>query len=91
VSVGAFAEVADGVFRGLRIFLGGVGATPMRARSVEAALNGQSVEAARLVEAAALARDDVDPIDDARGSAAYKREMSRVWTERALRALAGLR
>jgi carbon-monoxide dehydrogenase medium subunit len=91
VSVGAFAEAADDTFRGLRIFLGGVGPTPMRARSVEAALNGQPVEAARLADAAALARDDVDPIDDARGSAAYKREMSRVWTERALRALAGIR
>ena len=91
VSVGAFAEVADGVFRGLRIFLGGVGATPMRAASVEAALNGQSVEAARLADAAALVRDDVDPIDDPRGLAAYKREMSRVLTERALRVLAGIR
>ena len=89
VSVGAFADQADGQFRGLRIFLGGVGPTPMRARSVEAALEGGVVDARSLGDAAALVRDDVDPIDDMRGSAAYKREIARVWTERALRALIG--
>jgi CO/xanthine dehydrogenase FAD-binding subunit len=29
----------------------------------------------------------VDPPDDVRGSASYKRQMARVWTERALRSL----
>jgi carbon-monoxide dehydrogenase medium subunit len=88
VSVGARADIADGVFRDLRIFLGAVGAKPMRATSVEAALRGQAVDARTFADAAGLVRTDVDPIDDLRGSAAYKREMARVWTERALRALA---
>jgi carbon-monoxide dehydrogenase medium subunit len=91
VSVGAFADLANRTFHGLRVFLGGVGATPMRARSVESALNGRAADAKTLADAAALARDDVDPIDDVRGSASYKREMARVWTERALRALVGSR
>ena len=90
VSVGAQAEVAHGVLRDLRIFLGGVGPKPMRASSVERALDQGRVDARAIDEAAALARDDVDPIDDVRGSAAYKREMARVWTARALRSLAGL-
>jgi len=85
VSVGVFGDVTDGVLRGLRIFLGGVGPRPMRARAVESALTGQRAD--RIADAAALVRDEVDPIDDVRGSAAYKREMSRVWTERALRRL----
>lgn len=89
VSVAALADLHEGRFRGLRVFLGGVGPTPMRARSVEAALEGKAADARSLVEAASLAVNDVDPIGDVRGSAAYKREMSRVWTERALRALAG--
>jgi aerobic carbon-monoxide dehydrogenase medium subunit len=89
VSVAALATVAGGTVRGLRVFLGGVGPTPMRARSVEAALEGTRADPAALADAAALARDDVDPIDDARGSASYKREMSRVWTERALRTVIG--
>ena len=84
-AVGVFGDVTDGVLRGLRIFLGGVGPRPMRARAVESALTGQRAD--RIADAAALVRDEVDPIDDVRGSAAYKREMSRVWTERALRRL----
>jgi carbon-monoxide dehydrogenase medium subunit len=88
VSVGVRADVVDGVFRELRIFLGAVGAKPMRATSVEAALRGRPADPRTFAEAAALVRGDVDPIDDLRGSASYKREMARVWTERALRALA---
>jgi carbon-monoxide dehydrogenase medium subunit len=90
VSVGAQAEVVDGVLRDLRIFLGGVGPKPMRASSVEKALGSGRVDARAIEEAAPLVRDDIDPIDDLRGSAAYKREMARVWTARALRALADL-
>jgi carbon-monoxide dehydrogenase medium subunit len=87
VSVGARADVAGGAFRDLRVFLGGVGPKPMRATSVEAALRGQPAAGPRPPEAAATVGGDVDPIDDVRGSASYKREMARVWTERALRAL----
>ncbi|HZP95415.1 MAG TPA: xanthine dehydrogenase family protein subunit M [Candidatus Limnocylindria bacterium] len=87
VSVGALADLGGGTVNALRVFLGGVGPTPMRARSVERALIGGPADGRRFAEAAALARDEVDPIDDARGSADYKREMARVWTERALRSL----
>jgi aerobic carbon-monoxide dehydrogenase medium subunit len=87
VSVAARADIVDGAFRDLRIFLAGVGPKPMRASSVENALRGAKADGA-FAEAAALVRADIDPIDDVRGSASYKREMSRVWTERALRKLA---
>lgn len=88
VSVGARADIANGTFRDLRIFLGAVGPRPMRATSVEEALRGQTVDPRRFGDAASLVRGDIDPIDDLRGSASYKREMARVWTERALVALA---
>ena len=42
------------------------------------------MNAAAIQDAAALVREEVDPLDDLRGSAAYKREMARVWTKRAL-------
>ncbi len=87
VSVGALADVAGGTIQDLRVFLGAVGAKPMRATSVEIALRGQHADDRRLAEAAALVRGDIDPIDDIRGSASYKSEMARVWTERALRAV----
>jgi carbon-monoxide dehydrogenase medium subunit len=56
----------------------------VRARTVENALRGQRLQPDAVREAAALVRDEVDPLDDLRGSAGYKREMARVWTERAL-------
>ena len=43
-----------------------------------------------VVQAAALVRDEVDPLDDVRGSAGYKREMARVWTERTIAQLGGI-
>ncbi len=86
VSVGAVAtRDAGGKVTHLRVALGACGPTVLRARGVEDALLGARPVAKRIAEAAALARDAVDPFADARGSAAYKREMARVWTERALR------
>jgi len=87
VSVAAAMRLADGVVADARIVLGAVGPTPIRARAAEAALAGAKPSRERLAQAAALVRDEVDPLDDLRGSAEYKREMARVWTERALLAL----
>jgi len=77
--LGANQECAD-----VRLALGAAATTPVRAHKVEAALRGQRLSADSIVEAAALVRDEVDPLDDLRGSAGYKREMARVWTQRAL-------
>jgi carbon-monoxide dehydrogenase medium subunit len=83
VSVAAILRfAADRRIAETRIVLGAVGPTPMRARRVEDALRGQPT--ARIRDAVDLVRDEVDPVDDLRGSAAYKREMARVWTGRAL-------
>ena len=75
----------DGTCEDLRIGLGSLGTVPLRGRAVEDALRGQRLTPDAIKEAAALVRDEVDPLDDVRGSADYKREMARVWTERALR------
>jgi carbon-monoxide dehydrogenase medium subunit len=85
VSVAATLRFADdGTIAEARIVLGGVGPTPIRATRVEAALRGASAARDRIADAAALVREEIQPLDDLRGSAAYKREMARVWTERAL-------
>ena len=52
--------------------------------AVEQALQGQKLTPSVIQDAAALVRDEVDPLDDVRGSAGYKREMARVWVGRAL-------
>jgi carbon-monoxide dehydrogenase medium subunit len=88
VSVGATMSLdADGRCADVRVALGGAAGVPLRARNVEDALRGEVPSESRIVDAAALVLDVVDPPDDARGSAGYKRQMARVWTERALRSL----
>jgi len=68
----------------IRVALGAAATVPVRARQVEDALRGQILDPATVRDAAALVRDEVDPLQDLRGSASYKREMARVWTERAI-------
>jgi aerobic carbon-monoxide dehydrogenase medium subunit len=88
VSVAAALRVgADFACEEVRVALGAAATTPVRARNVETALRGQRLTPAVIEDAAALVRDEVDPLDDLRGSAAYKREMARVWTKRALQEL----
>ena len=89
VSVAVRLGVADdGTCKDLRIGLGALAVTPLRAKAVESALLGQKLTASIIREAAALVRDEVDPLDDVRGTAKYKREMARVWTERTITSLA---
>ena len=88
VSVAAALRLdGDGRCEHARLALGGVAGVPLRARVVEDALVGERLTDALIAEAAALVDGIVDPPDDVRGSAAYKRRMARVWTERALRSL----
>jgi carbon-monoxide dehydrogenase medium subunit len=88
VSVAAALRVgADQTCEDVRVALGSAATTPVHAVKVEQALRGQRLDAQKISEAAALVREEVDPLDDLRGSAAYKREMARVWTQRALQEL----
>jgi aerobic carbon-monoxide dehydrogenase medium subunit len=89
VSVAAVvAAEASGACTHARIALGGAGPVPLRAHEAERSLVGRPLNDAAIREAAALAAAATDPIDDLRGSAAYKRAMAGVWTERALREVA---
>ena len=67
-----------------RIVLGSVGLTPIRATAAEDALRGRPLTEDNIKAAAALVPDAVDPLDDHRGSAEYKREMAGVFTRRAV-------
>jgi aerobic carbon-monoxide dehydrogenase medium subunit len=88
VSVAAALRLAeDGTVADIRVALGAAAPTPRRARSVEDALRGARPDTKRIAEAAARVDTDIEPFDDVRGSAVYKREMARVWTERALASL----
>lgn len=72
--------------RNVRIALGAVGPTPLRAPEAEAALMADSSpEGVR--RAASLAAAAARPIDDIRASAAYRRAMVEVLTRRGIEAL----
>jgi aerobic carbon-monoxide dehydrogenase medium subunit len=68
----------------VRVALGGVGPTPLRAVRVEKALEGKSADATTLARAAHVAAEDAQPTDDLRGSIEYKKAMVDVFTHRAL-------
>jgi len=76
----------------VRIVLGAVAPTPIRAALAERLLAGKKPDAALLERAAQAAADESRPISNVRASAEYRREMVRVLTRRALeRALEAVR
>lgn len=87
VAAGTVVDVdGGGRIAEARIALGGVGPRPVRARTAERMLVGQRPTAALLAEAAASVMPDTDPPEDIHASAEYRREMSAVFTRRALTA-----
>ncbi len=75
VAVGYALEIVDGVVRRVRIGLGGVAATPLRANATEQALVGQPWTEHVVRRAAAVLAAEGTPMDDHRASAAYRSAM----------------
>lgn len=72
---------------GAAIALGSVAPTVIRIPAAEAALCGQALTPGVITNAARLAAEYPNPIDDVRGTATYRTEMIRVLVTRALRSL----
>jgi len=70
--------------REARIALGSVATTPLRGRAAEALLPGARLGESLVKAVGEAAEGEVDPLDDHRGSAAYKRAMTAVMVGRAL-------
>ncbi len=77
VAVAYALDIGDGRVRAARIGLGGVAATPIRAREAEAALEGRPWTAATARAAAAALESAGTPLDDHRASARYRAAMLR--------------
>jgi xanthine dehydrogenase iron-sulfur cluster and FAD-binding subunit A len=81
-------ETPGAPVREARIALGCVAPTILRAAAAESALVGRPLTPEAIAESAALAREACAPIDDVRGSAAYRREAVFALVARALGRLA---
>ena len=85
VSVAAVvSREQNGDCKDIRIVLGSVGVTPIRAKQAEDALRGEPLTDENIRAAAALVKDAVDPLEDFRGSAEYKTDMAEVFARRAV-------
>lgn len=68
----------------VRIVLGAVAPTPIRARKAEGLLRGRAIDPALIERAAQAAVEESRPISNVRANAEYRREMVGVLTRRAL-------
>ena len=84
IATAASLSVTDGCVQEPILAVGGVAAQVVRLHDVEKQLDGQALPPSARVEE--LIAQAVQPIDDQRGSAAYKRELAAVLGARALRA-----
>jgi CO/xanthine dehydrogenase FAD-binding subunit len=69
---------------GVRIVLGAVAPTPIRAKRAEALLEGQILSEELAEKVGAIAAEEAKPISDVRSSADYRRAMVGAMTKRAL-------
>lgn len=77
-----------GCWRGLRIGLGGVDETPVLARRAMDIGEGTTLDPETVATMAATAAEDINPPDDIRASAEYRRHLTQVYLTRMLTAFA---
>jgi len=80
----ATLRIEDGIIVDPRVGVGGAEATPRRIPEAEAALAGRPPEAAVLRAAADAAAGAIEPLEDIQADAAYRRDLVRAMTRRAL-------
>ncbi len=86
LGVAVVLEMDGDAARDARIVIGAATDTPMRLTQAEAVLRGSRLDDASLARAGEAAALEAGVIGDAHGSAAYKKELVRVYVARAIRA-----
>jgi len=85
VNVAVTLRVTDNIYQDVRIALGAVAPTTIRARKAEEVLIGKVRDDGKAIEEAAeVAAEETRPITDLRSTAEYRKEMSRVLVKRAI-------
>ena len=89
VGVAVMVRMEGDILRDVKIALGAVAPTPLRAKAAEAVLKGKKIDDSLLQQAGQAAADASRPIDDIRSSAEYRRKMVNVLTIRAIQQAIG--
>jgi len=84
VGIAALVVMGGEVLKDVKIALGAVAPTPIRARKAEEILRGRKLDQKLLEKSGQAAAGEASPIDDIRGSANYRRELLAVLTTRAI-------
>src|SRR3989338_5121255 len=84
--VASSVTVSDSTCRDVRVVLGAVAPTPMRALEAENVLRGKKISQGLIEEAGKVAATESKPISDTRGSIEYRRNLVIVLTRRSLKA-----
>jgi aerobic carbon-monoxide dehydrogenase medium subunit len=84
VGVAALVVMEGEVLKDVKIALGAVAPTPIRAKKAEEILKGKKLDQRLLEKSGQAASAEACPIDDIRGSADYRRELVAVLTKRAI-------
>ncbi len=87
VAVLATFEPQNRVCEDIRIVLGAVAPTPMRARNTEEVIKGKRMDENLIEKSAEVASSEAKPITDVRASAWYRTEMVKVLTRQAVRGI----
>jgi len=85
VAVAAIVAMDGERCKEIKLVLGAVAPTPIRAKKAEEILRGKKIGDALIEKAAQAASDESSPITDVRASADYRKEMVKVFTRYALR------
>ena len=86
VGVASSVTVSDGTCQDVRIVLGAVAPTPIRAPRAENVLRSKKISPELINEAGKIAAEESKPINDIRGSIEYRRNLVDVLTRRSLKA-----
>jgi carbon-monoxide dehydrogenase medium subunit len=82
--IAAIAQMKNGICENVRLVVGAVSSTPIRARKAEELARGATLTPKLIREMALEAAKVVEPVEDLRGSAGYKRKIVEVLARRAL-------
>jgi carbon-monoxide dehydrogenase medium subunit len=85
VGVAALVTIDEDILSDVKIALGTVAPTPIRARRAEEFLRGKKMSVDLLQKAGQIASEETSPRDSLRASASYRREMVKVLVKRAVK------